>query len=328
VINSLNHSSPIVRLKAVMAVHSFVHKDPMCVVELFPALCCFFSDDNISIVNAVVNTLNCLLVNRMNINPICELLPDILRYFDRILSGNSNMEYYHQRVLAPFNLHNIFQFFSNIGPHVPDLDSQIQNQLSKMLQSFHVDLTCPSSLLYEMLRLCVQFNLTSFPQIKPVISEFMKSPNFSYKFIGLLQVLPAYTTDFQDIILDCLDYLYHLIRLRNLRLLHAMANEANAQTIVMKMLDFFQKKNNVIDVRIELADQISSLANKFFPNPIWFAKIMQQLLTAGGNLISSSILFSIIELIEKNCDQDTQRSIVDLSIDISQNGSRLSNVFV
>jgi hypothetical protein len=93
---------------------------------------------------------------------------------------------------------------------------------------------------------CVAFNLQHLPQIQGDISLFMKSSDQNYKFIGvgLLQNLLDFADSFQSIIIDCLDHPDPTIRLRTLGLLHVIANESNAQIIVINMLKFFKKNKN------------------------------------------------------------------------------------
>lgn len=106
-----------------------------------------------------------------------------------------------------------------------------------------------------------------------------------------------------------------------------MANENNATVIVLKMMEFF-KKTKVTDIRIELGARITNLANRFAPSPIWFAKTIQQLFIMGTDLIIPEVAFSVIDEIEKECDEERQRIIIDLYIDVAQSGARLTDLFV
>lgn len=137
----LNHAVPLVRQKAVMVVHSFVRKDPSCVVELFPDLCRLLLDDDISIVNAVVNTFNTFLSNTLNVRQICDCLPDILSYLKKILNGHCRMEYYHQRVLAPFNLVYTLSLLQSMAPHISDLATNVESHLTQILLAGNLECT-------------------------------------------------------------------------------------------------------------------------------------------------------------------------------------------
>jgi len=171
--------------------------------------------------------------------------------------------------------------------------------------------------------------LTSIPQLRGAISLFMGSPDTNSKFVGLglLIKLPDFADEFQTTIIDCLEHPDPTIRLRTLALLHAMANEGNAQIIVLNMLRFFQRTKNE-RVRIELADRITSIASRFSPSPLWFAKTMEQLFSLGGSRVRPEIAFQVIRLIQEECDEEMRRSIVNLYIDVALSGRRLSDVFV
>jgi AP-4 complex subunit epsilon-1 len=117
------------------------------------------------------------------------------------------------------------------------------------------------------------------------------------------------------------------IRLRTLGLLHAMADENNTQIIVINMLRFFQRTKNE-RIRTELADRITTIASQFSPSPIWFARTMERLFTLGGEHVRPEVAFAVLQLIEESCDEEMQRGIVNLYIDVVQNGNRLSDVFV
>jgi AP-4 complex subunit epsilon-1 len=151
--------------------------------------------------------------------------------------------------------------------------------------------------------------------------------NLKYVGLGFLESFPNFADDFQTTIIDCLEHPDATIRLRTLGLLHAMANEANAQIIVINMLKFFQRAKNE-RVRTELADRTTTIAAQYSPSPLWFAKTMEQLFALAGDHVRPDVAFAVLRLIEENCDEDMQRGIVNLYIDVAQSGRRLSDVFV
>ena len=325
----LVHPIPIVRLKAVMCVHSFVKKDPSCVAEFFPELVRLLQDPDLSIVNAVVNTFSEMLRCQMNLRQICECLPDIQNVFQIIQNGQARMEYFHQRMLAPFIQLNLFRLFQRMSPELPELAGEIEPIVSFALQNGTVEGSAMASVLYEAIRTCIDVGLTEIPYLPGAISLFMSSTddNLKYVGLGLLQSLPEFADEFQGIIIDCLEHPDATIRLRTLALLHAMANENNAQIIVINMLKFFQKTKNE-RVRTELADRITSIASEYSPSPLWFAKTMEQLFALGGEHVKPEVAFAVLRLIDENCDEETRRGIVNLYIDVAQSGRRLSDVFV
>ena len=325
----LVHPIPIVRMKAVMCVHSFVRKDPSSIVEFFPELVRMLQDPDLSIVNAVVNTFSEMLRCQMNLRPICECLPDIQNVCQIIQNGQARMEYYHQRILAPFIMINVFKLFQRMSPEMPELAGEIEPILTYALQNGTTDGSAMASVLYEAIRTCIEVGLTEIPYLKGAISLFMSSDDDNYKFIGLglLQSIPDFADEFQSTIIDCLEHCDGTIRLRTLALLHAMANESNAQIIVINMLKFFQKTKNE-RVRVELADRITSIASEYSPSPLWFAKTMEQLFALGGEHVKPEVAFAVLRLIDEHCDEETRRGIVNLYIDVAQSGRRLSDVFV
>ncbi|KAH0787252.1 Adaptin N terminal region family protein [Histomonas meleagridis] len=326
---ALNHSVPLIRQKAVMCINSFIKKDPSTIIEYFPDLIRLLSDPDLSIVNAVVNCLTTLLRNTMNIQQICECLPDVANVVSAIQQGHAKTEYIHQRVLAPFILVNIFKFFQVLAPHMPELAENVAPLLTYALQNGTNDFSAPASVLYEAIRSCIVLNLVDIPQLRGAISMFMSSDNQNYKYIGigLLQSLPDFADEFQSTIIDCLEHPDASIRLRTLGLLHTMACESNAQIIVVNMLKFFQRTKNE-RVRTELADRITSIASQFSPSPLWFAKTMEQLFVLGGDNVRPEIAFAVLKLIEENCDEEMRKGIVNLYIDVAQSYKRLSDVFV
>ena len=325
----LQHTIPSIRQKAVMCVHSFIKKDPSCVVELFPELLRLLGDPDLSIVNSVINTFSTLLQNTLNIRQIVDTVPDVFNVVQMIQQGQARSEYYHQRVLAPFILVNIFQFFQKLSPHMPELGGEIAPLLTFALQNGTTECSASASVLYEAIKTCIELGLTDIPQLRGAISLFMSSndQNLKYVGLGLLSSIPDFADEFQTVIIDCLDHPDSTIRLRTLGLLHAMANENNAQIIVVNMLKFFQRTKNE-RVRIELADRITSIASSYSPSPIWFAKTMEQLFALGGENVRPEVAFAVMRLIEENCDEEMRRGIVNLYIDVAQSGRRLSDVFI
>lgn len=325
----LTHTIPMIREKAVMCVHSFIQKDPSCVVEFFPELVRLLTDPDLSIVNAVINTFTMLLKNTLNIRQICECLSDIVNVCSIIQTGQARSEYYHQRMLAPFILVNIFTLFQKMSDHMPELAGEVEPVLTYALQNGTTECSATSSVLYEAIKTCIYLGLTEIPQLRGAISLFMGSSDQNHKFIGLglLQDIPDFADEFQGVIIDCLEHPDATIRLRTLALLHCMANENNAQIIVINMLKFFQRTKNE-RVRTELADRITSIASQYAPSPLWFAKTMEQLFAIGGDHVKPEVAFAVLKLIDESCDEEMRRGIVNLYIDVAQSGRRLSDVFV
>ena len=326
---ALQHPVPLIRQKAIMCVHSFVQKDPACVVEFFPELLRLLGDPDLSIVNAVINTFTIMLKNQLNIRQICEILPDVMNIANLILQGQAKSEYYHLKALAPFVLVNVFTLFQNMAPHMPQLSNEIADIIINTLQNGINETSSFSAILYEAIRTCIVIGLIDIPQLKGAISLFMSSENQDYKYIGLgvLSAIPDFADAFQGTIIDCLDHPDSTIRLRTLSLLHSMANENNSQIIIVNMLKFFQKTKNEA-IRIELADRITSIASVYSPSPLWFAKTMEQLFSVGGDNIRPEVAFTVMNVVDENCDEEMQKGIVNLYVDIAQSGRRLSDVFV
>ncbi|KAK8860288.1 hypothetical protein M9Y10_011952 [Tritrichomonas musculus] len=325
----LQHNIALIRQKAIMCIHSFAHKDPSCVVDFFPELVRLLSDSDLSIVNSIVLTFISLLEKELNIRQICETLPDIINTVMLIQQGQARTEYYHQRFLAPFVLVNIYTLFQKMAPQMPELGNEIAQILTFSLQNGTTECSATSCVLYEAVRTCIACNLINIPQLRGAISLFMGSEdqNYIYVGLGLLSAIPDFADEFQDTVIDCLNHPDATIRLRTLGLLHAMANESNSQIIIVNMLKFFQKTKNE-NIRIELADRITSIASKYSPSPIWFAKTMEQLFSIGGDQVRPEVAFAIMDIVDVICDEEMKKSIVNLYIDVAQSGKRLSNVFV
>lgn len=325
----LQHSIPLIRQKAVMCVRSFIKKDPSCVAELFPELLRLLNDPDLSIVNAVITTFTELLDSQLNIRQIVDTYPDIANVVSMIQQGQARTEYYHQRILAPFILVNIFTFFRKLGPHMPELGGECAQLLTYALQNGTTECSASSCVLYEAIRTCIELGLTEIPQLRGSISLFMSSSDQNLLFVGLglLSKIPDFADEFQSTIIDCLEHPDSTIRLRTLGLLHSMANPDNAQIIIINMLKFFQKTKNE-RIKVELVDRITSIASKYSPSPIWFAKTMEQLFALGGDNVRPEVSFTVMKLVDENCNEEMRRGIVNLYIDVAQSGRRLSDVFI
>jgi AP-4 complex subunit epsilon-1 len=326
---ALTHSIPSIRQRAVMCVHSFIGKDATSVVEFFPELVRLLGDTDLSVANAVVTTFTTLLEHQLNIRQICECLPDIVNLVATIQEGRVRTEYVHQRVSAPFILVNLFRLFQHLAPHLPEMGGEVRIVLTNALQNGTLETSAPSSVLYEAVRTCIALGATDIPQFRGAVSLFMTSTDQNMRFIGigLLQSFPDFADEFQGAIIDSLEHPDATIRLRTLGLLHAMANENNAQIIVINMVKFFQRTRNE-RIRTELADRITTIASQYSPSPLWFAKTMEQLFALGGDHVRPDVAFAVLRLIEEGCDEDMQRGIVNLYIDVAQSGRRLSDVFI
>ena len=326
---ALQHPVPIVRQKAIMCIHAFVKRDPSAVIDFFPELIRLLSDPDLSIINALINTFIELIDSKINIHQIVEAVPEFINVLNRIQTGQVHHEYTHQRIMAPFIITNLYRLFTRVAPHMPEIASQLTPLLTFTLQNTTTEVSASSAVLYEAIKCAIALKLTNIPQLRGAISLFIGSNDTNSKFIGLglLINLPDFADEFQGTIIDCLEHPDPTIRLRTLALLHAMANESNAQIIVLNMLRFFQRTRSE-RIRADLADRITSIASRFSPSPLWFAKTMEQLFALGGDRVHPEIAHQVIRLIYEECDEEMRRSIVNLYIDVALSGRRLSDVFV
>jgi AP-4 complex subunit epsilon-1 len=287
------------------------------------------NDPDLSVVNAVVLTFSKLLRTSLNIRQICECLPDLMNVCNQILKNQVKSEYLHSQVPAPFVLNHILCLFRQMIVDVPNIGEIVAPILTEALMAGSVESAASGSVLYEAMRTSVALNLAHLPPFRNGISIFMENGKQNHVLIGLKLLLaaPEYAESFQAKIIDCLEDTDATLRLRTLELLHAMANVENAQIIVLNMLKFFQKTKNEA-ILSELVDKVTSVASRFSPSPMWFAKTIEQLFAIGGDHVRPEVAFALLRLIEEDFDEEMRRAIVNLYLDLAQTGKRVSDVFI
>ncbi|KAF8665329.1 hypothetical protein AX16_000348 [Volvariella volvacea WC 439] len=227
-IGMLNHSRPLIRKKAIVALYKALVKHPEAIHAARPRLVEKLEDHDTSVVVATVNVL-CEL-GRQNPKDYLPLAPQLFH----LLTTSSNN----------WMIIKLVKLFGFLSPHEPRLVKKLQPPITELIST-----TPAISLLYECVHTCIIGGMLQGPSgdslAKTCVSKlaaFLQDEDQNLKYISLLamtKIVPSHphlVAEYQDMILSSVNDQDISIRMRALDLVSAMVNRDNLQSIVQRLL--------------------------------------------------------------------------------------------
>ncbi|KAF9786882.1 adaptin N terminal region-domain-containing protein [Thelephora terrestris] len=236
----LNHSRPVIRKRAVVALYKIIASYPDVVSFALPRLAEKLNDPDQGmrcVVSATVNVL-CELV-RQNPNGYLTLAPQLFH----LLTTSSNN----------WLLIKVIKLFGALTPHEPRLVQKLQKPIKDLIST-----TPAISLLYECVHTCIVGGMLQ-PHSGDALARtcvtklatFLQDPDQNLKYIALLALVkivpshPHLVGEYQRVILSSIDDQDMSIRMRALDLVSAMVDEDNLQSITQQLLSHLARPDSV-----------------------------------------------------------------------------------
>ncbi len=111
----------------------------------------------------------------------------------------------------------------------------------------------------------------------------------------MVQINVSYAAAYQNHVIDSLDALDETLQREVLFVLCEITNTKNVTIIIDKLLQTFRVSKDT-HFRVELAERVLKLAERFTPSDEWFIDVITQTLLIAGSLVSSDVLHRVIQV--------------------------------
>lgn len=160
------------------------------------------------------------------------------------------------------------------------------------------------AVLYECL--CTVTKIYPSPQLVEMaassVGRFLEAENNNLKYLGItalvavVQVNPAYASEHQMVVIDCLSDPDETLKRKTLELLCKMCNPDNVVVIVDKLIEYVKSSVDPY-VRKDLVPRIVQIAERFAPDNQWFFETTVALFEHAGDLVPAETLNNLLGLI-------------------------------
>lgn len=298
----LNHSKPLIRKKAVLAIFKVVVQYPEALTVVFPRIKDKLSDPDPSVVSATVNVL-CELAKQLDgdsssqgsVSPALAstaamYLQAAPRLYELLTTSKNN-----------WMLIKILKFFSLMAPFEPRLKPKLLPPVFQIMQTSQA-----TSLLYECVNCLISGNMidseTDEQEAQICVAklvEFIEQSDPNLRFVGLQALLKIVklhadlVTSFkiENCVLNCIDDSDVTIRESILQLIGYIVNEDNLYTIVTRLVDLNRIESgdgHVIPAAASSSSHTSQVVNTIIkvcsantyahvPDFDWFVEVLSQL---------------------------------------------------
>eukprot|EP01091_Cochliopodium_minus_P017357 TRINITY_DN677_c0_g2_i1.p1 TRINITY_DN677_c0_g2~~TRINITY_DN677_c0_g2_i1.p1 ORF type:complete len:1212 (-),score=405.03 TRINITY_DN677_c0_g2_i1:36-3671(-) len=302
VIQLLDHDKPIVRKKAVMAMHKFYLLQNDIIQPYDDKIRNCLCDRDPSVMAATL----CLYEDLVEKSPEehKDLAPSFVSILKQISEGRLSKEYTYHRVPAPWFQIKILKILAFLGKDDKKTSEHIYTSLYECMKRSDMGMNAGYAIVYE----CVKTAANIFPnsqildQAATSVTRFLTSSNHNLKYLGItalsliVQINPKYANEHQLVVVSCLEDSDETLKRKTLDLLYKMTNPLNVKFIVEKLLSHLKTTNDNY-LRQELVDRIRELAEKFSPDNEWFITTMNSLFLISGDVVKPEAIHYLLQLI-------------------------------
>ncbi|KAH9504102.1 hypothetical protein Btru_067723 [Bulinus truncatus] len=278
VFRKLNHSSDLVKEKALYCIRAFYQRAPVLMQSSVSQLISFLESRDPGILSAVVNIF-LLLVND-NPSRFINLANTFLYILQQINERGFGTSYYYRMVPLPWLQINLIKILGVIGSIEPKLEEPISAKIQMLIEKTKVTEPISLAILVESILTATKINAND--QLLQLCSRCIgkllsaEAGNaMRYQGLGLLislsRLKASFAAQHQMAVIECLSDDDHAIQLRTTYLLHAMANKSNIKAICVKLFHQIHKTKDRLLVN-DIVHMISDLAERLSPGMDWYIK--------------------------------------------------------
>ncbi|ETO21015.1 hypothetical protein RFI_16191 [Reticulomyxa filosa] len=211
---------------------------------------------------------------------------------------------------APWIQIRLLQIVGHLGQADKTASEGMYEVLHEVMRRADIGINVGYAIIYE----CVRTVTTIYPNAQLLAeaakctSRFITSDNHNLKYLGInalasiVQVNPNAAKEHQMVVIDCLEDKDETLRRKTLDLLFRMTNDHNVKVICMKFLVSLKDSVDVY-LRQELIEKITSLAESYAPDPIWYIETMTEVFELGGELVQEQIAHNFIKHVALGIEQ-------------------------
>eukprot|EP01012_Entosiphon_sulcatum_P040357 TRINITY_DN53_c2_g1_i1.p1 TRINITY_DN53_c2_g1~~TRINITY_DN53_c2_g1_i1.p1 ORF type:complete len:1119 (-),score=215.85 TRINITY_DN53_c2_g1_i1:24-3173(-) len=305
----LGHQNPVVRKKAVMAIHAFYKVDPNSIGTDFKIYRNCLCDRDPSVMGASLHLLYDLAVADPEGHK--DLVPSFVNILKQITEHRLSREYDYHRIPAPWLQIKLLKLLSVLCVDDEELSSKCYEVLLEAMKRADTGLNIGHAVIYECCKTitCIYPNSQLIEAAADAISKFITSPNANLKYLGItslssiVRIDAKHATQHQMIVIECLEDSDETIRRKTLDLLYAMTNRNNVEVIVSRLIKFLgQAHDNYL--KADLVGRITDLADKFKGSSQWYVDTINHVVALGARHVRDEILQGVLKLIAEGSGVD------------------------
>ena len=328
VIHALSHANEYVRKKAIMVIHRIYQKSPSMLPEILDIVNKTLSDRDPSVMAASLHLTHLFVAENAH---MCKVLaPNLISILTQIVDHRLPNNFDYHRTPAPWMQIDLLQILALLGADDAQLSESMYDTLFNVLRRADTGINIGFAVTYECIRtICAIYPKSSLVEAAAKqVGRFITSDNRNLRYMGIralsfiVHVDPAYATEHQMVVIDCLEDSDLTLRKNTLALLFSMTNPINVRAIVDKLLDHLKQSQDVY-MRSDLVSRITQLAERFAPDNEWFINTLNQVFIQAGDLVKPEVAHNLLRILAEGTgegeDADTQlrqfavRAYFDLS---------------
>lgn len=305
VLKALDHREAEVRKKAVMALLRFNQIDSQNLNNLNDRLRGALCDKDPAVMAASLN----LFVEVIKEDPTQykDLVPSFVSILKQVTEHRLPRDFDYHRLPAPWIQIRLLTILALLG-HADQRASQgMYEILHEVMKRADIGINVGYAIVYECVR-CITHIYPDTALIEDAalsISRFISSDNHNLKYLGvnalasIVTIDAKYAAEHQMTVIDCLEDPDETLRYKTVDLLFSMCNPQNVIVIVGKLVKYLRSTVDVF-IRTELVSKITTLAEKFAPNPQWYILTLNSVFEVAGNLVKPDVAHGMMKLIAES----------------------------
>mmetsp|Transcript_22316 Transcript_22316/g.51701 ORF Transcript_22316/g.51701 Transcript_22316/m.51701 type:complete len:939 (+) Transcript_22316:78-2894(+) len=305
----LSHPQEAVRKKAVVAVHKFFKVVPEEVLDQKDQIRKVLCDPDPSVMGASLHVL--CEVAKAHPASCKDLVPSFVSILKQITEHRLPRDFDYHRMPAPWLQVKLLSILSILGTADKATSEHMYEILQECMRRADSGVNVGYAIIYE----CVKCITKIFPDhgllelAASNISRFISSENHNLRYLGvtglaqIVQVNPAYASEHQMVVVDCLEDPDETLKRKTLDLLFRMTNPQNVVVVVDK-LNFHLRTSVDAHLRRDLVQKITSLAERFAPDNEWYVNTMNTVFELSGELVPAETAYNLMRLVAEGAGED------------------------
>lgn len=311
VFKMLDHSSEIVRKKAIIAIHRFHQLAPEAVErdELVDKLRKVLCDRDPSVMGSSLNVIESLAT--VDPKPFKELVPSLISILKQVIEHRLPSDYEYHRVPAPWIQMKIIRILAVLGKNDANSSNGMYEILGEAMKKADVGINAGYAVVYECVRTITAIypNSTLLDAAADAISRFIQSQSQNLKYFGvtglaaIVESHPQYAAAHQMSVIECLEDRDETLQRRTLDLLYKMTTPMNVQFIIEKLLQFLKGTTDSF-LKEDLTIKVCRLAERYAPNNLWYVETITELFEISGEFVSREVSQQLMTLIAEGAGEE------------------------
>jgi AP-4 complex subunit epsilon-1 len=311
VVKMLDHSSELVRKKAIIAMHRFHQLAPEAVEkqDLVDKLRKMLCDRDPGVMGSSLNVIESLAT--VDPKPFKELVSSLISILKQVIEHRLPSDFEYHRVPAPWIQMKIVRILAALGKNDANSSNGMYEILGETMKKADVGINAGYAVVYECVRTITAIypNSTLLDAAADAISRFIQSKSQNLKYFGvtglaaIVESHPQYAAAHQMSVIECLEDRDETLQRRTLDLLYKMTNPMNVQFITEKLLHFLKGTTDSF-LKKDLTIKVCRLAERYAPNNLWFVETITELFEISGEFVSQEVSQQLMTLIAEGAGEE------------------------